>query len=469
MNAAALSSLSNELDPRDLITGADMHPYLHDWRNIFHGAALAVCFPRTTAQVAAIVRICREDHIHIVPQGGNTGLAGGATPDATDRNIVVSLARMNRITSIDRIGQTVTAQAGVIIDTLRSALADVGRDLPISFGATGSATVGGVIATNAGGANVMQAGMAGSMVLGLEVVLPDGSVLSNQTGLHKDNSGYNWPQIFVGSEGTLGLITAAVFRTRALARVTATALLAVPDIPTVLDLFGRAVDELGESLSTFELISAAAAERVEKHLHQTLPLRASQWLVLVEAASTSSHLTADFSDFVEKAFLDDLCNDGAMASNETQRKAFWHLRESLTEAEAASGPSVKHDISVPVTRIPEFLDRADAALARYVAETSASISPNVFGHVGDGNLHYNILTDRPDLAASLNRAVHDVVAACGGSITAEHGIGQYRLAEAYRLMPATQLHFQENLKAALDPHGLFNPGKLVRSAGDEFA
>ena len=465
-SAAAKSILA----PKDIMTDSDaMAPFLQDWRRMFTGKALAVCLPRSTAQVSALVRLCAAHDIGIVPQGGNTGLAGGATPDGTGQSIVLSLARMNQIRDMDRISLTVTAEAGVIIDTLRAALAEQGRDLPISFGATGSATLGGVIATNAGGANVLRAGMTGTMVLGLEVVLADGSVVSKLSGLHKDNSGLNWTQLFVGSEGSLGIITAAVMRTTALARSTATALLAVSDAATALLVYGIAVDQLGGCLTTFEIISAEAAARVEAKMGVPVPVASSGWLLLVEAATTSNTLTVMFDKFIEDIFAESLCADGMIAANEAQRNAIWRLRESLTEAEALSGPSVKHDISVPVSRIPEFLIQGAAVVADVAAQTGAQLSPHVFGHIGDGNLHYNILTDRPDLSKPLITAIHDLVTSFVGSITAEHGVGQYRLDEAYRLLPHGQLALQEKIKAALDPKGILNPGKLVRLQASKLA
>lgn len=463
MTQAFISGAASILATNDLICDpADMATYLQDWRHIFTGKALAVCLPRTTAQVSALVRLCAEHGIGIVAQGGNTSLCGGATPDASGNCIVLSLKRMAQIRQIDRIGLTVVAEAGVIIDTLRATLAEKNRDVPISFGATGSATLGGVIATNAGGANVLRAGMAGRMVLGLEVVLADGSVVSQLSGLHKDNAGLNWPQIFVGSEGCLGIITAAVMRLVPLPRASACALLAVADADAALAIYEAAVDQLGECLSTFEIISAAAANRVEAKLGVPVPVEADGWLLLIEVASTSTRIEDDFAAFIEDVFTNGLCLDGALATSEAQRKAFWRVRESLTEAEAASGPSVKHDISVPVSRIPEFLIKGDAVIAKVAEETGASLSAHVFGHIGDGNLHYNVLTDRPDRSGPLITAVHDLVASFGGSITAEHGVGQYRLDEAYRLLSADQLNLQEKLKAALDPMSLLNPGKLVR-------
>ncbi len=460
-----LAALRDHLPARDILTAADdMQPFLKDWRHMFHGAALCVALPRSTADVQQIVRLCAQAGVAIVPQGGNTGLAGGATPDASGRSVVLSLSRMNRIVAIDRTGLTVTAEAGVILDTLRAALAEMQRDLPISFGASGSATLGGILATNAGGANVLRSGMAGRMVLGLEVVLADGSVVSELSGLHKDNSGLNWMQLFVGSEGSLGIITQAVMRIETLRPYSATALLALPSAGAALDLYTRAVDGIGDRLAAFEIMSRDAIERVEKAFDLKCPVEKDAWLVLMEASSTSVHLEDDFNAFMEDAFESGLLADGAIAANQSQRQAFWRLRESLTEAEALSGRSVKHDISVPVSRMADFLARGDAVLADVARQTGAVLNPHVFGHIGDGNLHYNILCDRPEAAGAINRAVHDLVIACGGSITAEHGVGQYRLSEVYRLAPPARLALQERIKAALDPDTILNPGKLIRGA-----
>ncbi|MFK0206405.1 FAD-binding oxidoreductase [Agrobacterium sp. NPDC090283] len=368
---------------------------------------------------------------------------------------------MNRIVAIDRIGLTVTVEASVILDALRAALSEVQRDLPISFGASDSATLGGILATNAGGANVLRSGMAGRMVLGLEVVLADGTVVSELSGLHKDNSGLNWTQLFIGSEGSLGIITRAIMRIETQRRHSATALLALPDADAALRLYTSAVDALGDRLVAFEIMSSDAIRRVETAFNIQSPVSTDAWLVLMETASTSSHLEQDFGEFIEKAFESELCADGAIAANEAQRLAFWRLREILTEAEALSGRSVKHDISVPVSRIPDFLRRGEAALADVASQTGARLAPHIFGHIGDGNLHYNILCDRPEVAGEINSTVHDLVVDCGGSITAEHGVGQYRLSEVYRLVSRTRLDLQERLKAALDPDMRLNPGKLM--------
>ena len=461
---AFLEGLRNLLSPRDLLTAPeDTAPFLTDWRHSASGAALAVCLPRTTEAVASLLRHCADFGVAVTPQGGNTSLAAGSVPGNDRPHILLSLVRMNQIITLDRIGMTVTVEAGVIIDTLRTALTDIRRDLPISFAASGSATVGGVLASNAGGANVLRAGMAGRRLLGLEVVLADGSIISRLEGLHKDNSGLNWMQLFVGSEGTLGIITKAVLRTEPLALRHATALLSVASPAAALELYALATDLIGERLSAFEIIAAEAALRAHTRMSAPLPVAAAegQWLLLIEASSSGSGIEQDFEALMAAAFEAGLCEDGTLASSEAQRKAIWQLRESLTEAEAHSGKSVKHDISVPVVRVAEFLTRSTAVLEAVSRASGARLDPHIFGHIGDGNLHFNILTDRPDAAPMLNQAVHDLVAACGGSITAEHGVGSYRLSEAARLLPEAQLDLQRRLKLALDPEGILNPGKLI--------
>lgn len=436
----------------------EMVPYLTDWRGQYHGRAVAVARPATTGEVISVVEFARKFDLSIVPQGGHTGLAAGATPDAGDRNLVVNLTRMNRIVEIDRVGMSVTVEAGATIDAVRARLREVGRDLPISFAASGSATVGDVIATNAGGANVVRYGMTGRSVLGLEAVLADGSVVGGGRPLHKDNSGMNLAQLLVGSEGTLGIITRAVMKTYPFPGHVAAALLAVPDPATALRVYEIAHDMVGERLSGFELMSEASVDLAERMLGVSFPVQRSPWLLLVEASSVSASVHQDFLEFVQAAMDKRLTDDGTIAASDEQVAAFWRLREGLTQAEARAGLSAKHDISVPVMQMPGFLAAAEAALERL----DRRLKSNVFGHVGDGNLHFNVRELADTAIGEVNSLVHDVAVSFGGSISAEHGIGQYRLDEAYRVLPPEQLRLQERLKAALDPSGLFNPGKLIR-------
>ena len=452
-----LAELAALLGPSGLRAGAaEMAPYLVDWKGEHRGRALAVARPSSTEEVAAVVRHAARHGLAVVPQGGRTGLAAGATPDGSPRNLVLSLERMTGIRAVDRTGLSVTVEAGAVIDAVRAALREVGRDLPISFGASGSATVGGVIATNAGGANVLRYGMAGRMVLGLRTVLADGTVVGGTRALHKDNAGLNWTGLLAGPEGTLAVVTEAVLRIHPLPRHAASAFLSVDDPAAALTLYELAQDEVGERLSAFELMSGAAVARAAA-LDRAPPIALAPWMLLVEATSVSASVEADFAAFVETAFERGLIGDGALAASEGQRQAFWALRESLTEAEAKAGRAAKHDVSVPVTDIPDFLHAVTAALAGL----DPALDLNVFGHVGDGNLHCNVIGVTPATVPGVNRAVHDVVARFGGSISAEHGIGQYRLDEARRLTPAAEQTLQRRLKAALDPEGRMNPGKLV--------
>jgi len=455
-----LSRLSTILDARGLLTAPeDTAPFLVDWRGLFRGQALAVVQPRTTAEVAAVVRLCADAGVGVVPQGGNTGLAGGAVPTGSAAQVVLSLARMNAIRSLDRVGMLMEVEAGCILQTAQEAALAVHRLLPISLAAEGTAQVGGVIATNAGGINVLRYGMTRQLVLGLEVVLADGTVVEGLRHLRKDNAGYDWKQVFIGSEGTLGLITAAVLRLVPAPRHRVTALLAVPSAQAALDLLGRAQDEIGDQISAFELISATAFDLVARQCDLRVPLAPSPWYVLLQA---DSHLEG-IADCVETMLGDALetgeASDGVVAASQAQARQLWALREHITEAELRQGESVKHDVSVPIAAIPEFLAQAKAALAAAHPGTTA----NVFGHAGDGNLHFNVLIPSGTDPHGVNRTVHDLVAQHGGSISAEHGIGQYRVGDLARYKSPAEYALMGCLKAALDPDGRLNPGK-VRAA-----
>jgi FAD/FMN-containing dehydrogenase len=450
--------LTDLLGPTAVITeGSDLEPYAVDWRKLFPGRPACVVRPSSTEQVAQIVRMCHEAGAAIVPQGGNTGLAGGAVPDASGTQVVLSLNRMAAIRRVDPVGLTIEAEAGCILKVAQDAAGAAGRLLPISLAAEGSATIGGVVATNAGGVNVLRYGMTRSLVLGLEVVLPDGTVANGLRKLRKDNAGYDWKQLFIGSEGTLGIVTAAVLRLLPRPKHSMTALLSVADPAAALRLLELAQDELGDQISAFELISATSMQLVARHAGLKAPIAEGEWFVLIEAASSLAGLREAAESMLGSAFEQEIALDGVIAESGVQAAQLWALREHVTESEARESKSVKHDVSVPLTAVPRFLIEAGQALAAGAPGTRV----NAFGHLGDGNIHYNVLVDAGQDADVVNRIVHDVVAAFGGSISAEHGIGQYRVGELARYRAATEMDLARTLKRALDPDNRLNPGKVL--------
>lgn len=457
--AAVLDRLREALGPAGILTdAADMAAYAVDWRGLFPGHPLCVARPASTEQVAAVARICAAGGVAIVPQGGNTGLAGGAAPDGSGRQVVLSLNRMAAIRAVDPVGLTIEAEAGVILKVAQDAAADRGRLLPVSLAAEGSATIGGIVSTNAGGVNVLRYGMTRALVLGVEVVLADGTVVDGLRHLRKDNAGYDWKQLFIGSEGTLGIVTAAVLRLVPRPVHVVTAMLAVPDPAAALALLGLAYDALGDQVSAFEMISDVSMGLVARHAGLKPPMpTADGWFVLIEAGSSLSGLAEATEAMLGDALEKGIATDGVVAESGAQAAALWALREHVTEAEAREGRSVKHDISVPLTAIPAFLADADRALAAGAPGTRV----NAFGHVGDGNLHYNVLVGADDDAHAVNRIVHDVVAAHRGSISAEHGIGQYRTGELAHYRAPAEMDLARRIKAAIDPAGLLNPGKVL--------
>lgn len=457
MSSNSLANLREILGPAGLLTDpADFESYAIDWRRLFPGKPLAVARPASTAEVAAVVSFCHEHRIAIVPQSGNTGMAGGAVPDQSGRELVLSLARMNSIRAVDPIGMTLEAEAGVILKTAQEAAAAKGRLLPVSLAAEGSAMIGGIVSTNAGGLNVLRYGMARSLVLGLEVVLPDGTIVNGLRRLRKDNAGYDWKQLFIGSEGTLGIVTAAILRLLPQPKETVTALLSVPNPQAALDLLGSVQNELGDSVSACELMAGFSLGLVEKHFGLRRPIADGEWFVLIEAASTLSGLREAAETALGHALEQGFALDGIIAESGRQAADLWQLRERITESEAKEGKSVKHDVSVPIPLIPEFLVAADAALAKLQPGTRV----NCFGHLGDGNLHYNVIIDEHS-ADAVNIVVHDVVQQFGGSISAEHGIGQYRVGELERRRSPAEQDLSRRIKDALDPDDIMNPGKVL--------
>jgi FAD/FMN-containing dehydrogenase len=440
-------------DPQD--TG----PYFTDWRRQYSGSAECVVRPARTDEVARVVAACAQHDIAIVPQGGNTGLAGGSVPTGKQREIVLALGRMNRIRALDRLNDTLTVEAGCVLANIQRAAEDAGRLFPLSLAAEGSCQIGGNLSTNAGGINVLRYGMARDQVLGLEVVLPDGRVWDGLRGLRKDNTGYDLKQLFIGAEGTLGIITAAVLRLHPKPSASVTAWIAVERAAAAVELLGLLHERLGERLSAFELLSRSCVEAVLAHSPGTQdPLEAAYpWYVLVELADSGEERL--LRERVEKVLADcaeaGAIADAVLAQSGEQARALWRIRETVPEAQFTN---VKHDISVPVSKCAEFIERVQLRLAARFPD----VRPYAFGHVGDGNIHYNVGPER--LVAereAVNRIVYDTVAELGGSISAEHGLGQLKREEILRHKPAIELELMRALKRTLDPKGLMNPGKVL--------
>lgn len=436
---------------------ADLENYNVDWRHVFKGRARCAVLPRATDEVAAVVRLCASEGIAVVPHGGNTGLSGGATPDGSGRQVVLSLARMRAIRDVDVLGETMEVEAGCILQAAQEAAEAAGLMLPISLAAEGSAQIGGVLSTNAGGTNVLRHGMSRARVLGLEVVTANGEVVNGLRRLRKDNAGYDWKQWFIGTEGTLGIITAAVLQLAPLSGHRVTALLAVPGADAALKVLRAARQQIGETLNAFELMSGAALELVERHQSLKTPLAPSEWFVLLEASSCLPGLRDAVEALLSMVLEDGDATDGVIAESQRQEGELWLLRESITEAESREGRSLKHDVSVPISGIPAFLREADAAVA--LAFPGSRV--NAFGHAGDGNIHYNVVVPPFCDGPALNALVHDLVVKHQGSISAEHGIGQYRVSELERCRSAPELRLARRVKAALDPAGTMNPGKVI--------
>ena len=401
-----------------------------------------------------------------MPQGGNTGLAGGATPivgtqvcgDDPRPQVVLSLNRMDAVRNVDRVGMTLEVEAGCIVEHAKQVAGEAGRCLPISFGAQGSATIGGIVSTNAGGSNVLRYGTVRQFVLDVEAVLADASVVGGRGGLRKDNAGWDWKQLLIGSEGTLGIVTAAVLRLVPLSSERALAFVALDSAEAALTLLGWFQDRMGDAVTAFELISGPTLDLVVRHMGGASPLNTTRWCVLVEVADSAGNLRCRFEAVLAAAAEDGTLTDAVLAESLEHTRRFWTLRDSIAEAERRHQPSAKHDVSVPVARVPDFLREVETALARL----GPGLQIVVFGHLGDGNLHYNVAGQAAGIAdADITRVVHDVVAQLGGSISAEHGIGQYRVAELVRLKPPGELALLRRLKRALDPDGLLNPGKVL--------
>ena len=455
--------------PAGLITlPQEVAPYASDWRKRYVGRPAAVVKPASTAEVAEVVRACAESRTAIVPQGGNTGLCGAATPDASGTQIVLNLSRMNRVRAIDTRNNTMTVEAGCVLANLQNTAEGAGRLFPLSLAAEGSCEIGGNLSTNAGGTAVLRYGNARELVLGLEVVLPSGEVWDGLRGLRKDNTGYDLKQLFIGAEGTLGVITAAVLKLFPLPKSHATAVVALETPEKAVALLERALGACGERLTGFELFSDFCLSLVLKHFRDTaapFPRRFPHY-VLMELSDTQSGegVRVLVESMLEAALEEKSILDAAVAQSETQARAFWKLREFISEAQAHEGPNIKHDVSIPISSIADFISATDQDLTR----AHAGARMVTFGHLGDGNLHYNVSAPEgvaPDAfvrnTAAINRIVHDSVARFGGSISAEHGLGQLKREEIQRYKSPLELELMRKLKRALDPNGIMNPGKVL--------
>jgi FAD/FMN-containing dehydrogenase len=435
-----------------LTAPADTQPYLTDWRRQYSAPAECVVRPASTQEVSKVVSLCAHEGVAVVPQGGNTGLVGGSVPTGARREMVLALSRMNRIRALDVLNDTVTVEAGCVLAAVQRAADEAGRLFPLSLAAEGSCQIGGNLSTNAGGVNVLRYGNAREQVLGLEVVLPDGRIWDGLRGLRKDNSGYDLKQLFLGAEGTLGVITAAVLRLYPRPSATATAWIALETPRRAVELLATLRERLGERISAFELVSRACLQAVLAHASEVRdPLPAPYpWYVLAQFADNGS--SATLHERVEQALAE---HEAVLAQSGEQARSLWRIRESIPEAQFAN---VKHDISLPISRIPDFIDRAE----RELKASDARCEIYCFGHVGDGNLHYNV--GPQELLASrgeINRIVYDAVERLGGSISAEHGLGQLKREAIVRHKPRLELELMRKLKAALDPQGLMNPGKVL--------
>lgn len=446
----------------------DLEPFLVDHRKLYRGATPLVLRPDSTAQVTGIMKLCNEQRIGVVPVGGNTSYCGGATPSADGSQVVLSLARMRRVRTLDPANYTMIAEAGCVLAEIQAAAASVDRLFPMSLGSEGSCQLGGNLSTNAGGTAVLRYGMMRDLVLGLEVVLPDGRVLDGLKPLRKDNTGYDLRDLFIGAEGTLGIITAAACKLFSRPAWSLTAFIGIAEPQAAVALLSRLRTFTSDAVTTFELVPRLALELVLRHIAATSdPLdQPHPWYVLLEIGMGRSSGAARESIETELAAAMESGEivDAAIAENETQREMFWRLRETIPEAQKREGASIKHDISVTTSELPHFIVEGAALLAQ-LAPGARLIS---YGHLGDGNLHFNLSPPRGGddraflgLAPTVNRAVHDLVARYGGSFSAEHGIGQLKRAELLRYKNPVAIELMRSIKHAVDPNGIMNPGKVL--------
>jgi D-lactate dehydrogenase (cytochrome) len=468
MNPDFIARCIETVGRTNVLTGEDMSRFLTDWRGRFTGRAQAVIRPADAHEVAAIVRLCVSYRIPIVPQGGNTGLVLGSVPDDSGNAIVLSLVRMNRVRRIDAINNTLTAEAGCLLQQVQEAAAAEQRLFPLSLASEGSCTIGGNLSTNAGGTAVLRYGTMRELTLGLEVVTPQGDIWDGLRGLRKDNTGYDLRDLFIGAEGTLGIITAAVLKLHAQPAARLTALFALQTPRDALSLLSIAQHRCDASLTGFELMSAFCLQLVEKHfptLRSSFSERHAQYVLLeLSDAESEAHASAMLEALASDAMERGLIQDAAVASSLTQSQAMWQLREHISMAQAAEGKNIKHDIAVPVSRLADFMAETDALLQ----QKFPACRMVTFGHLGDGNLHYNVSApvghnddDFLLQQQAINQLVHDKVHQYEGSISAEHGLGALKREEIRRYKSGTELNMMVAIKRALDPLNLMNPGKVL--------
>ena len=470
-----IESLRRVVGGGHVLTEGDLSAYQNDWRKRSQGRALAVVRPRSTQEVAEVVKACAASGVSIVPQGGNTGLVVGSTPDVTGMQIVLNLQRMHAMRQIDPANLSMTVEAGCILQHVQQAAADAGLLLPLSLAAEGSCTIGGNLATNAGGTQVLRYGNARDLCLGLEVVTAQGDIWNGLSGLRKDNTGYDLRDLFIGSEGTLGIITAATFKLFPAPAARLTAWAALPTLDAAVQLLSLARQQLGANLTGFEVMSRFAMSLVARHFPQqrvpfmTATHHGPAWAVLLESSDHESeaHARMQLERLLEVAFEKQAVNDAVVAESLAQARALWHIRESIPLAQPLEGLNIKHDISIPLSSIPRFVEATDALLEQRIA----GVRLVNFGHLGDGNLHYNVQApvgiEPAEFLREHEEAVNDVVFESvmrfGGSISAEHGIGSLKVGQLERYKSPVALALMRAIKRALDPHNVMNPNRVLRS------
>jgi len=469
LHSAALERIKKVVGDKGWSTDADtIAPYLADQRGLYFGDCALLVRPDSTEAVAEIVKICAEAGVSIVPQGGNTGLVGAGIPNADDKAVLLNLGRMNRVREIDALDYTITVEAGCVLVDIQAAALSADRLFPLSLGAEGTCQIGGNLSTNAGGVNVLRYGNARELVLGLEVVLPDGRIWHGLKRLRKDNTGYDLKQLYIGGEGTLGIITAAVCKLFPNPKDVQTAFVALRDLDAMLELLARSRSASGDRVTSFELICRQPLASAIQYVHGVRdPLDtvyAEYALIEFSGASAGSGMQEVMETMLADAFEAGEVVDAAIAQSDAQRADFWRIREAIVEAQKYEGGSIKNDVSVPVSRVPEFIRKANAAV---VAQMPGA-RPVAFGHCGDGNIHYNIAQpigmDKDAFIAewgNMTKTVYDIVIGFGGSFSAEHGVGQMKRGEMTRYKDALELDMMRKVKQALDPDGIMNPGKML--------